>query len=207
MSLISLSFVLSLPPYLSVCLVSPRSSPLGFSVSVSLGFSLSLSPRGARSVRQRRSVSLALALLVSLSPSDPVSASFVRVRFPRTLRPHSGRARWCLPRGRAHLVFSESGFCSQTNESGSKCTEPEGPGSGATQTTPGEALAGAGSARGGSAGPGSLKAEPGPPPRPPPTAGCAGCANGWPATGGLDPRAPTGGSAVGRRVPRPGLPR
>lgn len=39
----------------------------------------------------------------------------------------------CLPRARAYLIFSESGFCSQTNESGWKRIESEGPGSGAAE--------------------------------------------------------------------------
>lgn len=53
-----------------------------------------------------------------------------------------------LPRGPAQLVFLESGFCSQTNESGSKHIESEGPGGGPAGTALGEPRGRAGRARG-----------------------------------------------------------
>lgn len=124
-SLISPSFSISLSRCLSRL---PRVfSARHQCVSVSLGFSLSLAPQGTRSVGQRRAVALALSLSISLSPPDSVSVSFVPGRSPEHSRPHSGRGRPGLPRGRAHLVFSESGFCSQTNESGAQRTEPRVP--------------------------------------------------------------------------------
>lgn len=159
-----LSLSLSFSTSLSLCLVSPRVfSARHPCVSVSLGFSLSLSPQGARSVRRRRSVSLALALAVCLSPPDSVSVSFVPVRSAEHSRPHSGRARRCLPRGRDHLVFSESGFCSQTNESRPERTEPRVPERARRKPRRGSPRAGAGGAPSGnpsrSRGTGPVRAE------------------------------------------------
>lgn len=96
-------------------------------------------------------------------------------RIPTTPRPHSARVHRRLPRGRTHLVFSESGFCSQTNECGSKRIESEGPGWGA-----------AGGCVGGTPGGGGARwdwvRKAG--------AGCSGRPNGRPALGAVMGRGP-----------------
>lgn len=127
----SLSLSLPLALYLSIFLVCPWSSlTLHQCVSVTLGFSFChpgvLSPLSSVG----RCLSLSF-LPISPPLSVPASVSLLPVRSPEHLGPTRPGFIGVSPGGGAHLVFSESGFCSQTNECGSKRIESTSPRSGA----------------------------------------------------------------------------